>query len=209
MPRPDQKVIDAFHRGWHGSIDGTWHKTRWRGVKVIKCPFDLHIYQELIHQIKPDVIIETGTCFGGSALFLADMLQLIGGKGIVVTIDIKMPKNPPYHPRLKYVTGSSTDPRTFKKVLEWVNGKVLVILDSDHKKDHVLKEMKRYGPLVSKGSYMIVEDTNLNRVVRKDHGPGPGEAVDAFMYHNPRWVVDLECEKLYMTFNPGGYLKRV
>ena len=210
MPRPDQSVIDSFHKAWHGSIDGTWHKTRWRGVKVIKCPFDLHIYQELIHRVKPNVIIETGTCFGGSGLFLADMLEL-QSKGIVVTVDIKMPKNPPQHKRLKYVTGSSIDPKTLREVLTHIkpNTKVMVILDSNHKKDHVLKEMKLYGPLVTKGSYMIEEDTNLNRLVRQDHGPGPGAAVDAFMSGNRQWVVDKDCEKLYMTFNPGGYLKRV
>lgn len=212
MPRPNQKIIDSFHKGWHESIDGTWHKTRWRGVKVLKCPFDLHIYQELIHRIKPDLIIETGTCFGGSSLFLADMLQLVGGRGVVVTVDIREPKNPPQHPRLKYVTGSSIESNTMKKVLEWVpsgKSKIMVILDSNHKRDHVLKEMTLYGPLVTKGSYMIVEDTNINRLVRFDHGPGPGDAVDLFMKNNKQWVVDKECEKLYMTFNPGGYLKRV
>jgi len=131
--------------------------------------------------------------------------------GRVVTVDIRKPKNPPEHPRLFYVTGDSVSPDTVRQVKSLLprGGKVMVILDSNHKKNHVLKEMQIYGDLVSVGSYMIVEDTNLNRIVREDHGPGPGEAIDAFMTTDKRYVVDPDCEKFYMTFNPGGYLKRL
>jgi cephalosporin hydroxylase len=210
MPRPDQQVIDDFHKGWHQSVDGTWHKCYWRGYKLLKCPMDLWIYQELIMSLKPSLIIETGTCFGGSALFLADMLEL-AGRGRVVTVDIKVPKNPPRHKRLSYVTGSSVDAATVEAVKKFhpKAGHIMVILDSNHKQAHVEKELEIYAPLVTKGSYVIVEDTSINRLVRHDHGPGPGEAVDTFMAGNENFVVDAGCEKFYMTFNPGGYLKRV
>lgn len=210
MPRPPQKVIDDFHKAWHQSVDSTWHKCRWRGVKLLKCPMDLWVYQELIMKIRPSLIIETGTCFGGSALFLADMLDL-AGRGRVVTVDIKMPKNPPKHKRLSYITGSSTAARVVQAVKKFHPkvGPIMVILDSNHKKSHVLQEMKLYAPLVTVGSYLIVEDTSINRLVRHDHGPGPGEAVDDFLAFTSNFEVDLTCEKFYMTFNPGGYLRRI
>jgi len=210
---PEQKsTIREFNKLWHESIDGTWHKTRFLGVKAIKCPFDLWIYQELMCQIQPKLIIETGTCFGGSALFMGAMLQLIGKGGKVVTVDIK-PVTQRRHAHIGYVTGDSVAPKTVAQVDKYVQaakgGPIMVILDSNHKKAHVLKELEAYAKYVTKGSYLIVEDTNLNADVRKDHGPGPGEAVDAWLPKHPEFVVDPGCEKFYATFNPGGYLKRV
>ena len=206
-----QETVSAFHKIWHESVDGTWHKCMYRGVKTLKCPMDMWIYQELINKVKPGLIIETGTCFGGSALFLADQCQL-AGKGKVVTIDVRLPKQPVKHNRLTYITGSSVDAGIVTKVgriAKATPGPVMVILDSDHRADHVIKELRAYAPLVTKGSYLIVEDTDINRAVRFDHGPGPADAVDSFMEANTEFVVDPECEKFYLTFNPGGYLRRV
>ena len=207
----DQETIDSFHKLWHESIDGIWHTCKYRGVKALKCPMDMWIYQELISSIKPALIIETGTCFGGSALFLADQCQL-NGAGKVVTIDIKMPKQPPQHPLLSYITGSSVDEATLNTVRRYIRqaqGPVLVILDSDHKARHVAKELEHYHSFVTPGSYLIVEDTDINRLVRFDHGPGPADAVDGFLKAHKNFVVDKGCEKFYLTFNRGGYLKRV
>lgn len=204
-----QQVIRDFNQIWHESVDGTWHTTRWRGTKIIKCPMDLFIYQEIIHRVKPGAIIETGTCFGGSALFLGDMCEIMG-KGRVMTIDVRKPRRPIKHNRVKTYTGSSTDPKTMVHVKAFLKknpGPVLVILDSDHRMNHVLKEIALYGPLVTPGSYLIVEDTNLNQDVRKDHGPGPHEAVEAFLPTQTRFERDATCERLHATFNPGGYLK--
>ena len=212
MPKPgadELKTIAEFNRIWHESIDGTWHTSRWRGVKVLKTPCDLMMYQELIHKIRPEWIIETGTCFGGSALYMADVCTGIG-KGRVLSIDIKPPKSPVQHPRIEFYQGSSTDPQTIAHVRRRVTrGPVMVILDSDHKAGHVLRELRLYGPMVSPGSYMIVEDTNINRTVRKDHGSGPGDAVDIYLEETKDFKVDEDCEKYYLTFNPGGYLKCV
>ena len=86
----------------------------------------------------------------------------------------------------------------------------MVILDSDHNRDHVLKEMELYSPLVTRGSYLVVEDTNINgNPVLADFGPGPAEAVREFLQHHNEFEVDRNMEKFYMTFSPGGYLRRV
>jgi cephalosporin hydroxylase len=206
----ERKIISDYNKLWHESLDGTWHKCYWMGIKVIKPPSDMWIYQELICKIRPSLIIETGTCFGGSALFMAHVCNLVG-RGQVVTVDIKKCIERA-HPRLTYLTGSSTSHRIVNEVHRRARdskGPVMVILDSDHKKDHVLEELKAYASLVTLGSYLIVEDTSLNGNVRKDHGPGPREALEEWLPTNDRFQVDPGCEKYYNTFNPGGYLKCV
>jgi len=211
MPKPGAKgheTIKAFNKLWHESVDGTWHKMRWLGVKALKTPTDFWVYQELITGIRPDWIIETGTCFGGSALFMASVLDGLG-KGKILTIDIKKPRRPPAHPRIEYYTGSSVDPKTLAYVRRRISGKVLVILDSDHSMGHVFKELEAYSWMVSPGSYLIVEDTSLNGDVRKDHGPGPREALEKWLPTQDRFAVDEGCERYYLTFHPGGYLRCV
>jgi cephalosporin hydroxylase len=208
MDDEDLKTIRAFNKLWHESINGTWHKMRWLGRKALKTPCDLWMYQELITKIKPDWIIECGTCFGGSALFMATICEAIG-KGKILAIDIKTPKQPFKHPRIQMLEGSSVDGATLKQVKKIVSGTVIVILDSNHKKNHVLKELHLYSPFVTRGSYLIVEDTDINRYVRFDHGPGPYEAVEEFLKVNSRFQIDKDCEQYYLTFNPDGYLKCV
>jgi cephalosporin hydroxylase len=181
------------------------------GVAALKCPFDLWIYQEILHETRPDVILETGTARGGSALYLASILDLLGS-GEVVTIDIVRRPEWPTNPRVTYVTGSSTSAAVLEEVRRRIAGKprVMVILDSDHKKDHVLGELAAYAPFVTRGAYLIVEDTNINgRPVFPGFGPGPGEAVDEFLASNRAFERDPSRERFFVTFNPGGYLKRV
>ena len=204
------QAVRAFHELYYDSRDTTWKDTRWRGVRAQKCPLDLWVYQEILHEVQPDLIVETGTAEGGSALFLASMLDLLG-RGEVVTIDVLQRPDYPRHPRVTYLHGSSTDPAIVGHVSDLVadGDKVVVILDSDHTKDHVLAEMRAYGPLVTKASYMIVEDTNINgHPVLPDFGPGPWEAVEEFLQGNDQFEVDRSREKLLMTFNPMGYLRR-
>lgn len=206
----NKETIHDFNKLWHETRDGTWHTSKWLGVKILKNPCDLMIYQELITKLRPALIIETGTCFGGSALFLGTICQAIGA-GTVVSIDINLPKSRVKHPRVQFYKGSSVHRRTIdhvKKLVRQYKGHVMVILDSNHKKDHVLKELELYSKFVTKGSYLIVEDTDINKRVRFDHGPGPGDAVDEWLPKNPNFKVDEECEKYFLSFNPGGYLKR-
>jgi cephalosporin hydroxylase len=205
-------VVEQFHRLYFDAraFNMTWRNTFWLGHQILKCPLDLWIYQEIITALRPAAVVETGTAFGGSALYLASICDLID-HGKVVTIDVEPREGRPTHPRITYLNGSSTADDTFARVRNEVSDcdTILVILDSDHRKDHVLAEMRRYGPLVSQNSYMIVEDTNLNgHPVDPDFGPGPSEAVEEFLADDHTFTVDRTKEKLYLSFNPGGFLKK-
>jgi cephalosporin hydroxylase len=162
-------------------------------------------------ETRPDLIIETGTNMGGSALFLASMCDLLSN-GEIVTIDIGERPDRPDHPRITYLLGSSTDPDVLAQLtskLESAN-RVMVILDSDHSEGHVFDELTTLGPLVTPGCYLIVEDTIVNgNPVLPDFGPGPAEAVTRYLNDRQSlFVVDSSREKFHLTFNPGGYLRR-
>jgi cephalosporin hydroxylase len=184
--------------------------TPWLGTPVRKCPFDLWIYQEIMFRTQPDVIIETGTLFGGSALYLASICDLLVN-GRVISIDIEENEARPSHPRILYLTGSSVAPDIIDRVKAEVAdaNRVMVILDSDHHDDHVLGELQAYGPLVTEGCYLIVEDTLAGQFSPERWGAGPSAAIQKFMSSNQSFVTDTSCEKFLMTFNPGGYFKRV
>ena len=205
------KIVDQFHILYWSNGWKTWRNTFFLGASACKCPLDLWIYQEMIYELRPDVIVECGTSLGGSAFFLAVMCELVN-HGTVVTIDTVPQQEIPQHPRLHYLTGSSTSEVIVKEVKRIVGDqhKVMVILDSDHHKEHVLKELRLYSELISIGSYLIVEDTCLNgHPLRSEFGPGPLEAVQEFLEENPDFVIDKSREKFYLTFNRDGYLKRV
>ena len=206
-------TVEQLHRVYYdGALFGdTRASTYWLGVRVDKCPLDLWIYQELLFEHRPEVIVETGTATGGSALFFASILDLIGGAGRVVTSDVDDQFDRPTHDRIEYLDGSSVAAETLARVAEIVGDRTaMVFLDSDHTRNHVLAELRAYRSFVQPGGYLVVEDTNLNgRPVSPEFGPGPGEAVDAFLSEDDRFARDSGCEKFYLTFNPGGYLKRL
>jgi len=204
-----EEIVNLFHHLYYGSR--VWENTFWHGHHILKCPLDMWIYQEILWELKPDFIIETGTFMGGSTLYYAHLLDL-QNHGKIITIDVSSPPNLPTHPRITYIEGSSTDPTIFNKVMEIIGkGKnILVVLDSDHSLGHVIEEMRLWHPVVSQGSYMIVEDTNVNgHPVRSDFGPGPMEAVNLFLNENTDFQIDLQRQKFFMTQNPRGYLKKV
>lgn len=208
-----ERIVRDFHKLYYDSQVRTWGNTFWLGIRAYKCPLDLWIYQEIICHLKPDLIIETGTAQGGSALFMANICDLLG-TGQIVTIDVlPIPDEiRPKHARITYLIGSSTSTEILNQVQEKRKkaAKCLVVLDSDHSKSHVLKELRSYCSLVSKDSYLIVEDTNINgHPVRNDCGVGPWEAVEEFLAENRDFIPDVSMEKFYMTFNPKGYLKRI
>jgi cephalosporin hydroxylase len=212
----EQEIVDAFHHLYYSRMDSNrTHHTivlSWMGYEMYKCPLDLWIYQELIFFNRPQIIIETGTYMGGSALFLATMLDLVG-QGEVITIDSDLTYDScrPRHPRITYLTGSSVDPAILGEVGKRLLGKpnVMVILDADHRKDHVLAELRAYAPFVPLNGYMIVEDTNINgHPTYPDFGPGPWEAVTAFLEERVDFAADRGCERFLVTMNPRGFLKR-
>jgi cephalosporin hydroxylase len=210
---PDREIVDRFHELYYSAdYKRTVGNTFWRGVMVAKCPLDLWVYQEILHERRPDVIVETGTFLGGSAYFMASICDLLDS-GRVITIDVKdrRPERLPQHPRIEYRTGSSVEPEVVTGVRESIGAgeRVMVVLDSNHHHHHVIAELRAYAPLVTEGDYLIVEDTNVNgHPIRPDHGPGPMEAVDDFLAECEEFEIDPAREKFYMTFNPRGYLRR-
>jgi cephalosporin hydroxylase len=202
-------VVDAFHRLYY-EVGTTWKETFWLGQPVQKCPFDLWAYQEILVETRPDLIVECGTYLGGSARFLASVCDELG-QGRIVTIDILERPGRPRHRRITYLHGSSTDSEVVERVRRRSRRakRVMVILDSDHTRDHVIRELELYGPLVTHGCYLVVEDTNINgHPVSGEFGPGPMEAVKSFLERSDAFEVDRSREKLLLTFNPSGYLRR-
>ncbi|HEY7291231.1 MAG TPA: CmcI family methyltransferase [Vicinamibacterales bacterium] len=211
LTRSDTEIVDRFHylyyQRWVDQADTI--NLSWFGYRLLKCPLDLWMYQELLVRTRPDVVVETGTFQGGSALYLACIFDQIGN-GDVITIDTVIQPNRPVHPRIQYILGSSIDPDVVSKVRAMVAGRrAMVILDSDHTEAHVHAEMSAYSPLVHLGDYMIVEDTNVNgHPAWPDFGPGPMEAVNRFLSARRDFEIDERCERFMMTLNPRGYLRR-
>jgi cephalosporin hydroxylase len=204
-----RSIADQFHEIYYDSW--VWRHTYWMGVQTLKCPLDLWIYQEILFELRPRFIIECGTAAGGSALFLASMCDLLG-EGQIVTVDIQADPHRPQHSRIAYLQGSSTDESIVGKIREMVkdSSPVMVILDSDHSREQALQELRLYSPIVTKGSYLIVEDTNINgHPVLELHGAGPMEAIETFLSETDEFAFDREREKFFLTFNPKGYLKKL
>ena len=211
----EESVVKRFvqiyfdSRVWDG-------RTSWLGVTSLQNPCDNWAMQEIIAEVKPDFIIESGTYNGGTSLFYASILALVNPNGKVITIDVNPQVDqaaqwPVFRERVEVITGSSVSPEVVKAVAERVRGgKVLVTLDSLHTKEHVLKEIQLYSPLVSTDSYLVVQDTVVNgHPILPDWGEGPMEAVEEFLKTNQDFVVDRSREKFLLTFYPSGYLKRV
>jgi cephalosporin hydroxylase len=213
MNTRERATVHDFHNLYYNGPQGEgriYDRTRWMNVPCEKCPLDLWIYQEIIAEIRPDLIVETGTRFGGSALYMAHVLDVLG-KGRIITIDIDASVARPTHPKIRYVHGSSADAVLIEAELgRRSEGEVcMVVLDSDHAKAHVLAELELLAPYVSAGSYLIVEDTNVNgHPAFPEFGAGPYEAVEAFLRTHREFTVDEGREKFLMTFNPRGYLRR-
>jgi cephalosporin hydroxylase len=185
---------------------------RWMGHDLIKTPWDCWIYQEIIWETKPDVVIELGVMFGGASHFFASLLDLLG-HGEVLGIDVTLDKVARVeNPRISYLQGSSVAPDTIEEVRRRVAGKrCLVIADSDHEKNHVLQELRLYAEFVPVGGYLVAEDS-LNDVMRHHPVPneGPQAAARAFLAEDERFVADRRfAERYVLTLNPDGYLKRV
>jgi len=198
----------------------------WLGRPVIQMPQDLVAMQEIIWATKPDFIIETGIAHGGSLIFYASMLELIGGNGKIIGIDIdirqhnrvEIEKHPLYH-RIVMIEGSSVDEHVLEQVKLLTTGakRTIVCLDSNHTHDHVLKELQFYTPLVSIGSYCVVSDTGieyLSKDMIEDRPWGPGNnpmiAVWEFLKTHTEFEIDKSIEyKLLITSAPDGYLRRV
>jgi cephalosporin hydroxylase len=189
-------------------------KTHYRGIPIWKNPLDLWIFQEIIHETKPRFIIEIGSRFGGTTQFLADLLELQGGDGIVISIDIDRNGYRASHKRIRNIDGSSMDPAVLAQVKAFCTGpEGMVVHDGDHNHQAVLMDLKAYSPLVGKGQYFIVEDGIMDKFW-PGRGPGsycdgPLPAIDDFLQSNHDFVVDSSRERYVLTENPKGYLQRI
>jgi cephalosporin hydroxylase len=211
----DDPAPTDYHIWYYGA--GVWKSTSWLGVRTLKSVSDMWNYQEIITGLKPRLVVEFGTAYGGSALFFAAVLEGLGLDYRVLTVDTLRNRIDPRaidHARIEIVTGSSSDPETATRIAaarKQFPGPVFAILDSDHSAEHVGAELELITPLLSKGDYLVVEDSNLNgHPVLPDYGPGPFEAVEAFCQAHPdAYRPDPEREaKFGFTFAPGGFLIR-
>lgn len=197
----------------------------WLGIPVIQWPQDLIALQEVIWEARPEVIIEVGIAHGGGLVFDASLLHILGGDRLVVGIDIEIRphnrRNIEAHPlagRIRLIEGSSVDPATAVQAAGMAKGKkTLVILDSNHTHQHVLRELELYSPLVGAGSYLVVFDTSIEDQPPGHHtgkpwdkGNNPKTAVWEFLKTNDRFVIDKDIDaKLLLTVARDGYLRCV
>jgi cephalosporin hydroxylase len=199
-----EEKIDELNRVFYREVHLRRGDPTWRGVHIVKLPTDMIMYQQAIWAKKPDFIIDCGTRFGGSALFYADMLEMTG-KGQVVSIDI-IKRDWPVHPRVQYLTGPTTSAEILAQVRSIVgNGTCMAILDSDHSRAHVKRELYYYGPIVTPGQFMVAEDC-----YDKDAKiAGPGEAVDWFLRMKKGFKRETPEKQYLVAFTRGGWLRKL
>lgn len=183
---------EEYVRWFHES--NVWKAMTWHGIRTLKLPSDVWNYQEIIFERAIEHVIETGTRHGGSALFFAETLAARGGSGRVVSIDIdSVSRQVPSHERITFLIGDSAAPEMVAQAMALLpaeRGPIFLILDSDHKHVHVLRELRAWVPKLRKGDYLVVEDTIVNgHPVRPVHGPGPWEAITDYLAEAPGLLI--------------------
>jgi len=198
------------------------YEITWLGIPIIQIPEDIVLMQELIFNLKPDIIVELGIGHGGSLIFYSSLLELLGkGKVIGVDIDIRRHnrnaiEKHPMNKRIILIEGDSTELSVINKVGVYIepNDSVLICLDSNHKKTHVLKELISYSNYVNPGGYIVVFDTIMPQLVSlpgsqknwdKDN---PKEAINEFLQTHKDFEIDVTYNKLFVSYCPNGFLKR-
>lgn len=224
----EDKELQKMSSQWLQSAGdhGYTYNFTWMGRPIIQTPQDIIALQELIWTVKPDLIVETGIAHGGSLIFSASILELLGGDGEVLGVDIDIRdhnraeiEKHPMSKRISMIQGSSIDKKIVQQVFDVAKAKerVLVILDSNHTHDHVINELEMYSPLVKKDSYLVVMDTAVEDMPAGsfpnrpwDKGDNPKTAVWEFLKKNKRFEIDNRIEsKILITVAPDGYLKCV
>ena len=186
-------------------------RTTYFGVRAIKNPLDFWVYCDIMYEVKPDVVIEIGNCYGGGTLALAHVLDNLQ-KGKVIGLDIdhsEVPRIVRKHPRITLITGDACE--SFEKVKEFIGrkDKVLVIEDSSHTYENTLNVLKKFESLVTRGSYFIVEYSVCHHGLEDGPDPGPYEAIEEFMQDNTSFEIDRTKESYFITWNPKGFLKKI
>jgi cephalosporin hydroxylase len=184
--------------------------TSYCGVKTLKNPMDFWVYQEIIYEQQPDVIIEIGNNWGGSTLALAHFLDNLD-YGRIIGVDIshqKVPEKVRAHPRVQFIEGDAI--AVFEQVKANIlpDEKVLVIEDSAHTYEHTIRVLELYSTFIDKDGYFIVEDSICHHGLDVGPSPGPYEAITDFVYERDDFVVDREKESFLITWNPKGFLRK-
>jgi cephalosporin hydroxylase len=235
-PKDRQRIREMADDAEFRSLSHEWflksctyrysYNFKWLGRPIIQYPQDIVALQEVLWEVQPDLVVETGVAHGGSLILSASILELLGGIGEVIGIDIDIRshnreaiQNHALAKRVRLIEGSSIAPEVFDRVRQAAQGRrrVLVVLDSNHTHQHVREELRLYSTLVRKGSYLIVFDTVVDDMPAKffadrPWGPGnsPKTAVREFLAANDRFSIDEDIqERLAFTVAPEGYLKCV
>lgn len=204
---PDAPLRDALAGIQAGIMGGA----SWMGVPALKNPLDAWVYQELVWDTRPDVIVEVGNAYGGSTLMLAHLCDL-AGHGRVIGVDIdhdRVPQKVRDHPRVELVTGDAAACALAVATLVGPDRNVLVIEDSSHSAPQTLAVLEAYAPLVQPGGIMVCEDTVCHHGVDDGPDPGPAEAVAEFLHRHDDWAANPTLERFGVTWNAGGWLRRL
>ncbi|MBN2706061.1 MAG: class I SAM-dependent methyltransferase [Deltaproteobacteria bacterium] len=221
----EKLVVDAEYEQLERTSLASWleyhqrevvfDQVHWMGIPTLKNVLDLWIYQEIIFTQRPELIIEMGSFKGGSTLYLAQLLEIIGN-GRIISADLHHSQFQAKHRLITTLTGSTQAPEVAARLRqEATAGSVLIIHDADHRQATVLADLKLYADLVSKGSYFIVEDGVVDIFGENSllgstmGGPGPLPAIREFLEQDKRFVIDRSRERYLLTYNPCGYLKKI
>jgi cephalosporin hydroxylase len=190
-------------------MEGVAH---WMGVRSLKNPLDAWVYQEIVYETRPDVLVELGSAYGGSALFFAHLFDLLGSDGAVVSVDHSHADFGAEHERITTVTGDTRDADVVARVRALCEGRrAMLIHDASHDAPVVLEDLRNYAPLVAPGCYLIVEDGVGDLVSPAKggrHTPGPFDATNAFLEETDDFELELDRERHLATYNPHGFLRR-
>lgn len=185
--------------------NGSKREPVWRGARLVKYPTDMILYAMAIQENRPDIIIETGSAFGASAMFFADMLSLFVPGGRVLSIDVAS-RHSNTHPGVEFVIGSSVEPSIVERVRSEAAGKrVMVVLDSDHRRRHVIRELCAYGPIVTPGQFLVVEDCYTYR----DEPFYPYHAVEWYLKRTKKFQLEPVEDRYIFAVTRGGWLRMI
>jgi len=203
-------LLQKYHEVWYNAVTHTWGFTNFLGIGMLKCPNDLWAYHDIMVRVRPKTVLEMGTFAGGSAMWFAFLMDMLGIDGRVYSVDIDPTHRQPNakHPRIAFVTASSVDPQLAKSLIDArdTSAPLLVVLDSDHSEAHVRAELELYAPACRVGDRLVVEDTN----VAWPHDRGARGALESYLAEHPNeWRHDIVSERWLLTMHPGGWLERV
>ena len=205
---------EAYVRWFHEA--NVWKNMQWHGIRTLKLPSDIWNYQEIIFEHRIEHVIETGTRHGGSALFFAETLAARGAAGPVISIDVDAAsRQVASHAAIRFLVGDGAAPDMVERALALLpakRGALFLILDSDHRASHVLRELRAWVPRLAAGDYLVVEDTIVNgHPVRPEHGPGPLEAISEYLAEASGTLMHDEAResKFGASFAVRGFYRRV